>query len=64
MRATHEDYGPIYRQSKRSEPPAVCYTCGAEVPETPRFGNEATCDDCARREPVEPWLSLTETRES
>jgi hypothetical protein len=32
----------------RREPPAVCYTCGADVPETPRFGNEATCDDCMR----------------
>lgn len=28
--------------------PAVCYTCGADVPETPRFGNEATCDKCQR----------------
>lgn len=32
----------------RKEPPATCYTCGADVPDTPRFGNEATCDDCAR----------------
>lgn len=37
------------------QPPAVCYTCGADVPETPRFGNEATCDACARsgRDPRE-----------
>lgn len=30
------------------QPPAVCYTCGADVPDTPRFGNEAMCDECAR----------------
>jgi hypothetical protein len=32
----------------RREAPAVCYWCGEPVPESPRFGNAATCDDCAR----------------
>lgn len=32
----------------KAEPPAVCYACGADVPEEPRFSNEATCDDCMR----------------
>ena len=48
----------------RREPPAVCYTCGADVPDGPRFGREAMCDDCARagRGPVTPWLAGEETR--
>lgn len=40
----------------RREPPAVCYRCGGDVEEGPRFGAEAVCDDCRRREPVDPWL--------
>ena len=35
--------------SRRNEPPARCYWCGGDVEDTPRFGNEATCDDCRRK---------------
>lgn len=45
----------------RREPPAVCYTCGDDVPDTPRFGTEATCDDCARRAPAESPAPFTFT---
>lgn len=34
----------------RREPPAVCYRCGGDVEEGPRFGAEACCDDCRRTE--------------
>lgn len=45
----YESYGPVYRATgQRREPPAVCYRCGEDVPETPRFGTEAMCDDCAK----------------
>jgi hypothetical protein len=44
------DYGCLGRNTgHRREPPAVCYHCGGDVEDTPRFGNEATCDDCARK---------------
>ena len=34
----------------RRELPAVCYQCGGDVPETPRFGPAAAiCDDCLVR---------------
>ena len=36
----------------RREPPALCYSCGADVPDTPRFGAEATCDECRRNPPT------------
>lgn len=66
MRAS--DYTYISRATGRREPPAVCRTCGELVPDTPRFGNEATCDrDACRwaaleRTPVSPWLAEKETR--
>ncbi len=64
MRATHEPrHGYVYRSTgPRREPPAVCYRCGEDVPETPRFGNEAICDACQRGGRVEPWLCERETR--
>lgn len=36
----------------RRDPPAVCYTCGNDVEDGPRFGAEATCDECRRNPPV------------
>lgn len=53
----YEPYGRVYRATgPRREPPAVCCRCGADVEETPRFGNEATCGACERKQPVTPWL--------
>jgi len=55
MRASDDTY--ISRATGRREPPAVCRTCGELVPDTPRFGNEATCDDCARNPPPFRFVS-------
>ncbi len=46
----------------KREAPAVCYTCGADVEETPRFGNEAKCDECCReeREPHDPMIRVAD----
>lgn len=50
MRATHERY-PFPPTGPRREPPSVCYACGGDVEETPRFGPDAAlCDDCRRTE--------------
>ncbi len=62
-RATHEDYGPIYRSTgPRGEAPAPCYAgCGREARE-----GDATCGDrrceafVSQRRPVDRWLSFGE----
>jgi len=41
----------------RTEQPAICYQCGSDVEDGPRFGAEATCDACRRTvgQP-DPWV--------
>lgn len=61
--APEDDHGYVRRVTgqRRSES-ATCYRCGEDVPDGPRFGAEATCDDCRRRGPVDPWLCEREER--
>ncbi len=52
----------------RHDAPGICHWCGADVPDGPRFGFEATCDrDACRfktlqRRPVDRWLVGKEMR--
>jgi hypothetical protein len=39
-----------HARGPRSEPPAVCYICGEDVPPGQRFGFEACCDKRECRE--------------
>ena len=57
--ASHEERtGRVFRSTgPRRERPAVCASCGEPVPESARFGNEATCDKDACR-----WKALERAR--
>jgi hypothetical protein len=42
----------------RTEQPAICYSCGADVEDGPRFGAEATCDACRRIMAPDHWRAV------
>jgi hypothetical protein len=60
--ADTRDWFIVRATGPRRTEAATCYHCGGDVEDTPRFGNEAICFECSRREPVDPWLAREGTR--